>query len=344
MKVLDILKELVAIDSTLGNEAEIAFFIKEYLEKLGYSVELQEVEKNRFNLFASKGKPKLCFFGHMDTVGIAKDWSRDPFTLEIEGDKAYGLGTWDMKGGLAVILELAQHKDIKIFFSCDEEGISKGSFKAISEKKEFFDNMRIVSAEAGNTENSFGGISNLCIGRFGRKRYKAIKRFKGGHAATSQQEWIDWLKNFKDSFASRESKLIINDLKTHTLDFSVPSVLEFYIDLLESPTDKINIDRLKLSLDSLELVERETPYLEPFLSKKAKLIENAIEISSNLKGKVNLNVGRSVGDENNLAKIVDEILIVGASGRNEHRGDEWVSIKSLEDLSLFYKKLVDSFS
>ncbi len=340
--MLEILEKLVSINSVLGNEEEIAIWIKQYLEKNNYEVEMQRVENNRYNIFAKRGNPSLCFFGHMDTVGIAKGWTKDPFKLTIEGDRAYGLGTWDMKGGLSTILNIAKEKDIKICFSCDEEGISKGSFKAIEEKKEFFEDIEgIVSAEAGNDENSFGGINNISIGRYGRKRYHVRKSFKGGHAATSQQEWIDWLYNFKNKYEG-ESKVVINNLRTKTIDFSVVSEIEFDIDVIESPNEKIRFDEGEF--DTLELAKRETPYLESFLSKKGKLLENARRIVKEITGEdPSIRIGKSVGDENNLAKLGKEIIIVGPEGRNEHRADEWVSLKSLKELSLLYSSLIDSF-
>ena len=48
----------------------------------------------------------LLLNGHIDVaeVGDARAWSRPPFSLTVEGDRAYGRGTADMKGGLAAAL------------------------------------------------------------------------------------------------------------------------------------------------------------------------------------------------------------------------------------------------
>jgi len=44
-------------------------FLESHLKGLGYSVELQEVEKDRFNVIATTGaSPRVVFFKHMDTV------------------------------------------------------------------------------------------------------------------------------------------------------------------------------------------------------------------------------------------------------------------------------------
>lgn len=49
---------------------------------------------------SGKGK-SLIFSSHIDTALIAPGWSRDPLEAKVEGNRLYGLGTFDMKGGLA---------------------------------------------------------------------------------------------------------------------------------------------------------------------------------------------------------------------------------------------------
>ena len=57
-----------------------------------------------------KGKGKgggrsLLLSGHMDTISIGPDpWSKNPFGGEIDNGKLYGLGAYDMKGGVAASL------------------------------------------------------------------------------------------------------------------------------------------------------------------------------------------------------------------------------------------------
>lgn len=52
-------------------------------------------------------RPGLHLSGHYDTVP-AGNWSRDPLTPEEEGDRIYGLGASDMKGGIASIMGVVQ--------------------------------------------------------------------------------------------------------------------------------------------------------------------------------------------------------------------------------------------
>jgi acetylornithine deacetylase len=64
-------------------------------------VERQEVEKERYNLRVTmgRGEPQLYLVGHVDT------WDLEAFGAEEEGDIIRGLGTADMKGGCATMVE-----------------------------------------------------------------------------------------------------------------------------------------------------------------------------------------------------------------------------------------------
>ena len=89
----------------------------------------------RANLFitvpAADGTTRggLILSGHTDVVPVAgQDWDADPFTLRVEGTRAYGRGVCDMKGFLAVALwllpRIAEAKlraPLHFAFSYDEE-------------------------------------------------------------------------------------------------------------------------------------------------------------------------------------------------------------------------------
>lgn len=55
---------------------------------------------------AGKGK-SLILNGHYDVVspGVIENWNHDPFKGEIEGNRIFGRGAYDMKSGIAAMLE-----------------------------------------------------------------------------------------------------------------------------------------------------------------------------------------------------------------------------------------------
>jgi acetylornithine deacetylase len=84
------------------------------------------------NLFASFGPERdggYVLSGHTDVVPVdGQDWSGDPFSAEVRGDKLYGRGTCDMKGFIACALSLVPQmakasltRPIHFALSYDEE-------------------------------------------------------------------------------------------------------------------------------------------------------------------------------------------------------------------------------
>ena len=73
-ETISLTKELIKIDTTNppGNELPAAEFLASWMEKHGYEVHIQKIEKNRGNVVGIiKGtgeKPALILNGHLDVV------------------------------------------------------------------------------------------------------------------------------------------------------------------------------------------------------------------------------------------------------------------------------------
>ena len=96
-----------------GRERDCARFAGAMLEEWGYKVEYHEYADSRTSVIARAGasdkKAPLCLTGHLDVVPLgAREWSKDPFAGESDGDKLYGRGASDMKAGVAAILMAAR--------------------------------------------------------------------------------------------------------------------------------------------------------------------------------------------------------------------------------------------
>ncbi|HEX6614119.1 MAG TPA: acetylornithine deacetylase, partial [Rhodanobacteraceae bacterium] len=76
------------------------------------------------SLLAMRGKPRLLFNVHLDTVPDSPQWSASPFELRIEDERAIGLGACDIKGAAAALLAVANAGagDLALLFTTDEEG------------------------------------------------------------------------------------------------------------------------------------------------------------------------------------------------------------------------------
>ncbi|NPD89809.1 MAG: M20/M25/M40 family metallo-hydrolase [Asgard group archaeon] len=113
---MEILKKLVSYQTTnnpmeqIIPDPDILGYIKEELfSHLGYETILYE-RNGYWSLVAylKRKKPNALFIGHCDVVPPGPEWVTDPFELTIKEDKAYGRGAADMKGSVAVMLDLAE--------------------------------------------------------------------------------------------------------------------------------------------------------------------------------------------------------------------------------------------
>ncbi len=110
--MVDLAGELIKIPSFCPDETPVALFLRDYLSERGYEVMLQEVEPGRDQTIATLkgagGGPSLMFNGHMDINSLTRGGKRDPWTPVVEGDRLYGHGVQNMKGGVACMIAAAE--------------------------------------------------------------------------------------------------------------------------------------------------------------------------------------------------------------------------------------------
>jgi acetylornithine deacetylase len=124
-----------------------------------FAIEVEDLGDGCLVILATRGAPKLLFNAHLDTVPRAQGWQRDPWTLSIEGERAYGLGACDIKGAAAAMIAAASstNGDAALLFTTDEEAGSGKCVKRYLARKATFDgvivaeptSMRAVTAHRG---------------------------------------------------------------------------------------------------------------------------------------------------------------------------------------------------
>jgi acetylornithine deacetylase len=104
--------DLIRIPSFKTEETPVALFLEKFFRPRDYAVELQEIEPGRFQTVATLrgtgGGASLMLNGHTDINALTMRWRRDPWTPSLEGDRLYGHGVQNMKGGLASIIMAAE--------------------------------------------------------------------------------------------------------------------------------------------------------------------------------------------------------------------------------------------
>lgn len=141
------------------------------------------------SLLAVRGKPRLLFNVHLDTVPDSPQWSASPFELRIEDERAIGLGACDIKGAAAALLAVANAcaGDLALLFTTDEEGRDPRCIHSFVEQTNrvpspesrvpHFDAVIVAEPTRCEAVLAHRGVHSLQVGFVGR----------AGHASNAQQ-------------------------------------------------------------------------------------------------------------------------------------------------------------
>lgn len=366
-KIITLLKKLVSVNSIYPNEKLLAEFVMNFIKSQSsdnITIKKQLVEKNRFNILVEKGNAKksILFYSHLDTVNsVNKKWLYDPFKLTIVKDNGYGLGSFDMKGGMAVnILTFLYYQPknfkLKLAFVVDEENISKGGYNLL--KSNFLNDVEcILSPEPDFYFNGRG----ITIGRSGRAVYEGKITFKSLHYALYEPKrdinylLADFIKNLKKLYKIKNKKkefIFIKKINAESKGMSLLDEIYFEIDsCVIYPNNHETIYKKLLNIAKkisekyqqeikieIKFKKRETPFLESYEINKNNKYLQKLSNSVKLVYKENpiLYFRSSVADDNIFGFNKKTVLGIGPSGENAHSENEFVKISSLIKLYKIY--------
>ena len=174
MNLFELTKTLIDIPSISEGEQAVGFFLRDYLQNLGWTVELQPVSENQNNVIAWLNEtPRVFFSTHMDTV--------PPFIAASEDEeKIYGRGACDAKGIIASqifaaeVLRKQNVNDIGLLYTVDEEQGSAGARAA---------NKHPIAAKCDFMINGEPTDNDLAIGSKGSLRFNIKTKGKAAHSA-----------------------------------------------------------------------------------------------------------------------------------------------------------------
>ncbi len=200
MNLFELTKALMAIPSTSGEEEAVGFWLRDYLESLGWTVQLQAVSENQNNVIATlNDTPRVWFSTHMDTV--------PPFIPPTEDDeKIYGRGACDAKGIIAAQICAANilknyvdpsYKDIGLLYTVEEERASTGA-KVVNNHPLATKCEYMINGEPTDNDLATGskGTFRLNIRTSGRAAHSAYPE-EGDSAIEKLIDILDDIRNAK---------------------------------------------------------------------------------------------------------------------------------------------------
>ncbi len=129
LDVVELATQLISIPSVTGSEAAVVDAVATLLVDLGWSVQRQQVEGARANLYATRGDPVVVLSTHLDTV--------PPFLpVHLADGIVHGRGSCDAKGLASAMIVAAEQlaaegeDRVGLLFLVGEENGSDGALAA----------------------------------------------------------------------------------------------------------------------------------------------------------------------------------------------------------------------
>lgn len=204
--VVKTLERLVKIESGTGDAEGIAAagaLLEGELKALGFTVTRQKaagnvVGDNIVGRLRGRGGKSLLLLSHMDTVYPRGMLAKAPF--RVEGNKAYGPGIADDKGGSAVILHALKllttygfrdFATITVLFNVDEEKGSFGSRDLIQQEARAADYVLSFEPTSAERESFYLGTSGIAY-------VQADIKGKASHAGAAPEAGVNALVEASD--------------------------------------------------------------------------------------------------------------------------------------------------
>lgn len=361
-RLVELVSQLVAIRSVTTEEARLTSWVEGFFHDLGLNdIRRLPVEESGDSIAAwVRGRadgPALMFNFHLDTFAAFDGWSTDPWTPHIDGNRLYGLGSHDMKGGAACVLGavealvrsgVALGGRLLVSATSDEENWSRGAHALIQSG--------MLDGLVGCLVPEPSSAGTLTIGQRGRHVFRlaffgrAIHAAFGGgiNAVTDAARVVTLLAEpgavdlgYNTDFAMPGSFCVIGMRGGGTL-ILVPERAEVFIDRHILPGETVEhaaaqiravVERAGIeSRWELTWDDRPTPAPGAFLvPPDSRLVTTTRRILAEEQAQdIRLTLGRSVADTNHFAVYGGvPTLICGPQGGNTCEANEYVAIDSL---------------
>jgi len=366
-EVIGLSRELIRIPSVCKQEHKVAKFVHERLSSWGFEPSFVPVPGFGPDVVSEIGPrdaPCIVLNGHMDTVEVMAGWKHDPFGASIENSMLYGLGSLDMKCGLACLMiamrTIAEHRmadKTRIMFQgvTGEEDCGKGTRTLVESGK-------FKRAKAAILGEGFGGLVAVTNSRRGASYYDIVVQGKSAHGASPQKginaiedaaKIVEALSGMKmkrgrgmlaDDFvpvAESQTVLRISGGKT---SLSVPEQCSLYVVRYSLPGDQQDATkRLSSVVDGLNLRSKVSVKMQAgpnryhsFLTPpKSELVKTARESILRYTGKKpRLVIGVSEADDNIIAHETGIPVVCMGPGESGalakyHQPEEAISIAQI---------------
>lgn len=343
---IDLLKDMIRIESYSRNEATVADLIESYLNRRGYN---PSREGNNIWILSpgfDSSKPTILLNSHIDTVKPVSGWTKDPFGAELEDDTLYGLGSNDAGASLVSLMhsffkitEKAQSYNLIFLASCEEEVSGKGGVELALTKLPVVPHFAIVGEPTG---------MHPAIAEKGLMVIDCIAHGVSGHAARNEGENaiyralkdVEWFRTFdfpKKSELLGGVKMSVTMINSGTQHNVVPDKCEFVVDIRsnECYSNQELFEIIDKSTEC-EVKPRSFRLNSSSISLDNPFVKRAIMIGREPYGSPTLS-------DQALMPFPSVKMGPGDSARS-HTADEYILLPEIREAIEFYLKLLDGLN
>lgn len=241
VRLKKLVQRMVDIYSPSGKEEEIVEYLRGYLKRKGLWVTLQEVDERRHNLLVlpQESDIRIALVGHLDTVSA---YELEDFAFGEKGDTLTGLGTADMKGGCAAMIEAClslrqgghTNLPVALCLVVGEEESGDGAEQLV---KKYHFPWAVIGEPTGLAPClSHYGYVEAQISTGGKRRHAALAKNPNA-VQTILKVLLRISENMQQ--AHPEISLNIRDLYSSQAGFAVPEYCEAWLDLHIPPDNSL---------------------------------------------------------------------------------------------------------
>jgi len=338
-----------------------AEFLSGELANLRFSVRLDELH----NVFAIKtfehSNGAFLINAHFDTVPSSSKWTRNPLQASLEGDRLYGLGTSDAKGGIAATLyaltklEDCRFGKLEVLFSNYEDNSRKLDGETWLGTPYFLKHNRLEAKSGINVEGTVKDskfmISLGCGGRVGFEVTTIGKQAHSSDPRLGRNAIYDMMKVIEALRRLPPARMTVDDHEAYT-ELNV-SMIEGGIAINMIPPEcKITCERrvlpnedwneVKKQVDSVlstlkgidfkvEFYKPQRSYLLDRTHPVVALTRDSVLNTLGYEPKFKVDSGRT--DSIYFDQIAGIKTVIFGPGEEAHIPDEFVNVKRLEEFS-----------
>lgn len=330
---IELLKELITIQSFSKEEDKTADAIEQFLQQRGIKTQRKLNNVWAYNKNFDAAKPTLLLNSHHDTVKPNSGYTRDPYAPSVEDGKLYGLGSNDAGGCLVSLIAT-------FLYYNEQADLTYNICLATTAEEEISGNhgLECVLPDLGELEFAIVGEPTqmqLAIAERGLLVLDCTATGRAGHAAREEGDNaiykalkdIEWFRNYRFSKVSevfgplKMSVTIINAGSQHNV---VPATCTFTVDVrvTDAYTNEEVLKIIRTNVDC-EVKPRSVRLKPSSIDKEHPLVQSGIALGRTT-------YGSPTTSDQALLSIPSLKVGPGDSARS-HMADEYVFVNEVEE-------------